>query len=93
MPLEQIAYTVLNKIFYNYSIWQNEDFSYFKEKINNKIRNKQKVINVSINSSNKPIKGIFLGLGDTGSLQVKVGTIIFDYYSVETISFPLDELP
>ena len=92
MPLEQIAYKILNKIFHNYSIWQNEDFSYFKEKINNKIKNKQKVINVTLNSFNEPVKGIFLGLGDNGCLQVRVGTSIFDYYSVETISFPIDDL-
>jgi len=91
IPLEQIAYKVLNKIFNNYSIWQNKDFSYFKEKINNNIRNKQKAINVTLNSFNKPVKGIFLGLGDNGCLQVKVGTTIFDYYSVETISFPMDD--
>ena len=93
MTLEQIAYKVLNKIFHNYSIWQNEGFSYFKDKINNKIRNKQKVIKVTLSPFNKPVKGIFLGLGDNGCLQVKVGTTIFDYYSVETISFPIDDLP
>ncbi len=91
MSLEQISYKLLNKIFYNYYIWQDEGFFYFKNKINDNIKNRLKTINLTFNSFKKPIKGIFLGLGDDGCLQVKVGNSIFDYYSVETISFPSDD--
>ena len=48
---------------------------------------------MTLSSSNKPVKGVFLGLGENGCLQVKVGTTIFEYYSVESISFPIHDLP
>ena len=38
------------------------------------------------------IKGVFLGLGDDGCLQVQVGNRSLDYYSVESITFPVDDL-
>ena len=65
---------------------------YFKEKINSYIRNKEKVINLTLNSSKIQTKGIFLGLGEKGGLQVKVGSSICDYYSVESVTFPFDNL-
>ena len=92
MSLEHISYKILNKIFHNYSTWQDKDFFYFKEKINSNIRNKEKVINLTLNSSKIQIKGIFLGLGEKGSLQVKVGSSICDYYSVQSVTFPTDNL-
>ena len=44
MSLEQISHKILNKIFYNYFIWQDEGFSHFKNKINGHIRNRKKKI-------------------------------------------------
>ena len=92
MSLEHISYKILNKIFLNYSTWQDKDFFYFKQKINSNIRNKEKVINLTLNSSKIQIKGIFLGLGEKGSLQVKVGSSVHDYYSVESVTFPFDNM-
>ena len=92
MSLEQISYIILNKIFHNYFIWQDEGFSYFKNKINDHIRYREQTISLTLNSSKKPITGIFLGLGEDGCLQVQVENDILNYYSVESITFPLDDL-
>ena len=92
MSLEQISYKILNKVFNNYFIWQEEGFSHFKNKINQYIRNRKKTICLTFNSFKKPITGVFLGLGDNGCLQVQVGKDILDYYSVESITFPVVDL-
>tara|TARA_S200000501_G_scaffold367095_1_gene402937 strand:+ start:212 stop:952 length:741 start_codon:yes stop_codon:yes gene_type:complete len=92
MSLEQISYKILNKIFFNYFIWQDEGFSYFKNRINKYIRNREKKISLTFNSLKQPITGVFLGLGNDGCLQVQVENNILDYYSVETITFPVDDL-
>ncbi len=92
MSLEQISYKILNKIFNNYYIWQDVGFYYFKNKINDNIRNRKKTISITFNSFKKPINGTFLGIGDYGSLKVRIGTDIYNYYSVESISFPVDDL-
>tara|TARA_B100000989_G_scaffold295217_1_gene275788 strand:- start:161 stop:901 length:741 start_codon:yes stop_codon:yes gene_type:complete len=92
MSLEQISYKILNKIFHNYFMWQDMGFSPFKNKINEHIRNREKIIRLTFNSLKKPIIGVFLGLGDDGCLQVQVGKSILNYYSVETITFPLDDI-
>ena len=92
MSLEQISHKILNKIFHNYFIWQDEGFSHFKNNINEHIRNRKKTIILTFNPFKKRIKGVFLGLGDDGCLQVQVGNRTLDYYSVESITFPVDDL-
>jgi len=92
MSLEQISHKILNKIFHNYFIWQDEGFSHFKNDINEHIRNRKKTIILTFNPFKKRIKGVFLGLGDDGCLQVQVGNSILDYYSVQSITFPVDDL-
>ena len=52
--------------------------------INNKIV-------IKLNSQFSDINGIFLGLGDNGSLKIKVDNEFLEYYSVDSFFFP-DEL-
>ena len=92
MSLEKISYKILEKTFTSYFIWQDHGFCYFKEKINNNIRNIKNNVNIILDPFSKPINGTFLGLGEKGSLQVKVGDSVLNYYSVHSIKFPIDKL-
>ena len=87
-----IANMLLKNIFKNYVIWQEQGFKFFKKKINHKIKNINKKIIVEFNSNLNNVSGIFLGLGDNGSLKIKVGEEYFEYYSVESFYFPDKEL-
>ena len=87
-----IANMLLKNIFKNYVIWQEKVFKFFKKNINHKIKNINKKIIVEFNSNLNNVSGIFLGLGDNGSLKIKVGEEYFEYYSVESFYFPDKEL-
>ena len=65
---------------------------YFKKKINNSIYNINNKIIIKLNSQSKDIKGVFLGLGDNGSLKIKVSNKFLEYYSVDSFFFPDEEL-
>ena len=86
--LKYIANILLKIIFKNYIIWEAKGFIFFKNKLNNNLKNINDNIVFSLNSNLNNISGIFLGLGDNGSLKIKVGKEIFEYYSVESLFFP-----
>ena len=56
-----------------------------QEKIS--VLNMQKKFNLNID-----ISGFFLGVGDNGSLKIKVGNENLEYYSIESFFFPDEEL-
>ncbi len=83
--IKYIANEMLNLIFKNYSIWENKGLNFFRNNINNKIV-------IKLNSQSVDISGFFLGIGDNGSLKIKVGSENLEYYSIESFFFPDDEL-
>ncbi len=90
--LKYIANTILKIIFKNYFIWEEKGFDIFKKKINKNIYNINKKIVIKLNSQTNDVSGVFLGLGDNGSLKIKVSNKFLEYYSVESFFFPNDEL-
>ena len=86
--LKYVANIILKTIFKNYYIWEDKGFNFFKKKINNNIYNVNNKIVIKLNSQSDEISGVFLGLGDDGSLKIKVGKENLEYYSVESIFFP-----
>ena len=90
--LKYIAYLILEIIFKNYSIWGNKGFNFFRNKINKSISNINNKIVIKLNSQSSDISGFFLGLGDDGSMKVKVGNEYLEYYSIESFFFPDEEL-
>ena len=90
--LKYIANVILKKIFKNYVIWEDKGFNFFKKKINNTIYNINKKIVIKLNSQSKDINGVFLGLGNDGSLKIKVDNDFLEYYSVNSFFFPDEEL-
>ena len=89
--LKYIANAILKIIFKNYSIWEEEGFNFFKKKINKNINNINNKIVIKLNSQSKDFNGVFLGLGNNGTLKIKVGNKILEYYSVESFYFPDEE--
>ena len=89
--LKYIADIILEVIFKNYVIWEKKGFSYFKEKINKNLYKINNKIVIKLNPKTNNISGVFLGLGDNGSLKVKVGNKFLEYYSVESFFFPDEE--
>ena len=83
---------MLKITFKNYVIWEDKGFNFFKEKINNTIYNINNKIVIKLNSQSNNIKGVFLGLGDNGSLKIKVDNEFLEYYSVDSFFFPDEEL-
>ena len=90
--LKYIANVILKITFKNYAIWEDKGFNFFKKKINSKIYNINNKIVIKLNSQSKNIKGVFLGLGDNGSLKIKVDNEFLEYYSVDSFFFPDEEL-
>ena len=90
--LEYIANIILKIIFKNYAIWKDKGFNFFKKKINNNFYNINNKIVIKLNSYSNNITGIFLGLGDNGSMKIQVGNEILEYYSIESFFFPDEEL-
>ena len=90
--LKHIANIILKKIFQNYAIWEDKGFNFFKKKINNNFYNISNKIVVKLNSHNNNITGIFLGLGDNGSMKIQVDDEFLEYYSIESFFFPDEEL-
>jgi BirA family biotin operon repressor/biotin-[acetyl-CoA-carboxylase] ligase len=90
--LKYIANAVLKIIFKNYHIWENKGFKFFRNKINSYIYNINNKIVFKLNSQSVDISGFFLGVGDNGSLKIKVGNENLEYYSIESFFFPDDEL-
>ncbi len=85
--LKYIANVLLKIIFKNYTIWEDKGFNFFKNKINKSLYNINNKIVIKLNSQSKNISGVFLGLGNNGSLKIKVGNKFFEYYSVESSFF------
>ncbi len=90
--LKHIANTILKIIFENYAIWQNKGFNFFRNKINKYIYNINNKIVIKLNNQSMNVSGVFLGLGDNGSLKIKVGNEYLEYYSIESFFFPDEEL-
>ena len=74
------------------SDYLEKEFIFFKNKINYSFKNVNKRIIIKINSKHHFVDGIFLGLGDNGSLRVKVDNELIEYFSVESFFFPDIEL-
>ena len=89
--LKYVANIVLKIIFKNYAIWEHKGFNFFKKKINKSLYNTNSKIVIKLNSQTNEIKGVFLGLGDNGSLKIKVGNKFLEYYSVESYFFEDEE--
>ena len=90
--LKYVANIILKTIFKNYYIWEDKGFNFFKKKINNIIYNVNNKIVIKLNSQSNNIKGVFLGLGDNGSLKIKVDNEFLEYYSVDSFFFQDEEL-
>ena len=89
--LKYIAKELLKIIFKNYYIWEDKGFNFFQKKLNKSIYNINNKIVIKLNSQSSDISGIFLGLGDNGSLKIKVGNEFLEYYSVESFFFQDEE--
>ena len=90
--LKHIANVILKTIFKNYAIWENKGFNFFKNKVNDYIYNINNKIVIKLNSQSQDINGIFLGLGDNGSLKIKVDNEVLEFFSVDSFFFPDEEL-
>ena len=90
--LKYIANEILKIIFKNYVIWEDKGYNFFKKKINNSMHNINNKIVIKLNSQSNDINGVFLGLGDNGSLKIKVDNEILEYYSIDSFFFPDEEL-
>ena len=65
---------------------------FLKKKLDQIIYNTNSKIVFKLNSQSKNINGIFLGLGDSGSLKIKVDNVILEYYSIDSFCFTDEEL-
>ena len=92
ISLERIGLKILNKIFINYTLWAKHGFDIFYNKINPYIKNINECITFKISSKSKLIKGVFLGLGINGGLNIKNKNNIIEYFSIESFSFPKDNI-
>ena len=90
--IKYIANVILKIIFKNYSVWITTGFEFFKENINKSIYNINSEIVIKLNSQSEDICGVFLGIGDNGSLKIKIGNEFLEYYSVESFFFPDKDL-
>ena len=92
ISLERIGLKILNKIFINYTLWAKYGFDIFYNKINPYIKNINECITFKISSKSEFIKGVFLGLGINGGLKIKNKNDIIEYFSIESFSFPEDDI-
>ena len=92
ISLERIGFKILNKIFINYTLWAKHGFDIFYNKINPYIKNINECISFKISSKSKLINGVFLGLGINGGLKIKNKNDIVEYFSIESFSFPKDDI-
>ena len=90
--LKYIANVILKAIYKNYAIWEDKGLIFFKKKINDSMHNIKNKIVIKLNSQSNYINGIFLGIGDNGSLKIKVDNKFLEYYSVDSFFFPDEEL-
>ena len=85
--IKNIGLKILNKVFYNYYSWEKFGFAYFKDDINKKMFNLNKKIIINVNSISNPLNGVFLGIGDSGGIKVKINSKNIEYLSVESFTF------
>ena len=45
-----------------------------------------------ISSNSNLIKGTFLGLGKNGGLKIQKENNVFEYFSIDSFSFPKDDI-
>ena len=84
LSLKEIAYKILDRFFFNYQIWNEKKFIFFKEKINNILKYRTKVISINLSSNKNTLSGILVGLGDTGTMMIDSGSGVFEYNSVDS---------
>ena len=87
ISIENIAFKILRKVFDNYLSWEKFGFNFFKQGLNNNIRNINKKIILNFNSNTDPLSGIFLGLGDNGGLKIKNNSKTTEYFSIDSYYF------
>ena len=92
ISLEKIGIKILNKIFINYALWTKHGFGIFYNKINLYIKNINESIIIKTSAKSKLINGIFLGLGKNGGLKIKNKNDIIEYFSIDSFSFPKDNI-
>ena len=85
--IKNIGLKILNKVFNNYHSWEKFGFVFFKEDINEKMFMINKKIVLNVNSKSNPLNGVFLGIGDSGGIKVKINSKITEYISVESFTF------
>ena len=84
LSLKEIAYKILDRFFFNYQTWNEKKFIFFKEKINNFLKYRTKVIAINLSSNKNTLSGILVGLGDTGTMMIDSGSGVFEYNSVDS---------
>ncbi len=84
LSLKEIAYKILDRFFFNYQIWNEKKFIFFKEKINNFLKYRTKDITINLNSNNNTLSGILLGLGDKGTMMIDSGSGVLEYNSIDS---------
>jgi len=73
-------------------LWANHGFDIFYKKINPYIKNINESIIIKTSAKSKLINGIFLGLGKNGGLKIKKENDFFEYFSIDSFSFPKDNI-
>ena len=92
ISVEKMGLKILNKIFINYTLWENNGFDIFYKKINPYINNINDSIIIKTSDKSTLINGIFLGLGKNGGLKIKKDNDFFEYFSIDSFSFPKDDI-
>ena len=90
--VEKIGLKILNKLFINYSLWENYGFKIFHNKISPYVKNINGLIVFKTSANSELINGVFLGLGENGGLKIKKDNNIFEYLSIDSFSFPEDNI-
>ena len=84
LSLKEIAYKILERFFFNYQIWNEKKFIFFKEKINNFLKYRTKDITINRNSNNNTLSGILLGVGDKGTMMIDSASGVLEYNSIDS---------
>ena len=92
ISIENIGLKILNKFYINYTLWEKDGFKVFCNKINSFIQNINETIILKPSSKSRLIKGIFLGLGESGGLKIKSDNAILEYISLDSFFFPRNNI-
>ena len=92
ISIKDIGLKILNKLFVNYTFWETHGFKFFYNKINPYINNINQSIIFKSDAKSHLIKGIFLGVGESGGLKIIKNNVIFEHISIHSFSFPGDNI-